>query len=97
MAVNFIDYDVLTTGKKVYDSQADAIMDVVKVLRSMNSDLEQGWSNDTARAFIQRINTDHIPKLEAASAAVLELSQYVNTYLVNRKEEDSQGASSISR
>lgn len=96
MAVNYVDYEVLNTGKTVYANQANEIMEIVKAIKSMNSDLGQGWSNETARAFIVRIENDHIPKLEKASAAIQEISDYINTYLANRQSEDSQGASAIS-
>ena len=96
MAVNYVDYEVLNTGKTVYANQANEIMEIVKAIKSMNSDLGQGWSNETARAFIVRIENDHIPKLEKASAAIQDISDYINTYLANWHREDSQGASAIS-
>ena len=95
MAVNYVDYDVLTTGKTVYANQASAIMDIVGIINRMNADLQQGWSNDTARAFVDRISTDHIPNLEKASVAIQEVSKYINTYIADRQSEDSQGASAI--
>ena len=66
------------------------------MLITKNSDLQQGWSNETARAFVERINSDHIPKLQKASEAIQEVSDYINTYLANKKDEDTQGASAIS-
>ena len=96
MAVNFVDYEVLAQGKTEYANQAAAIMDIVDKINRMNADLMQGWSNDTARAFVERISNDHIPKLQKASAAMQEVSAYINTYLANKQEEDSQGASAIS-
>jgi len=96
MAVNYVDYEVLNTGKTVYANQAAAIMDIIDTINRMNGDLQQGWSNETARAFVERISSDHIPKLQKASEAIQEVSDYINTYLANRKSEDSQGASAIS-
>lgn len=96
MAVNYVDYEVLNTGKTVYANQANAIMDIIDAINRMNSDLQQGWSNETARAFVERISSDHIPKLRKASEAIQEVSDYINTYLANRQSEDSQGASAIS-
>lgn len=96
MAVNFVDYEVLAQGKTEYANQAAAIRDIVDKINRMNADLMQGWSNDTARAFVERISNDHIPKLQKASEAIQEVSTYINTYLVNKQEEDSQGASAIS-
>lgn len=96
MAVNYVDYEVLNTGKTVYANQAAAIMDVIDAINRMNGDLQQGWSNETARAFVERISSDHIPKLKKASEAIQEVSDYINTYLANKQSEDSQGASAIS-
>lgn len=96
MAVNYVDYEVLDTGKTVYADQASAILGVIETLSNMNSNLEQGWSNETARAFVERMRTDHIPKLQKASEAIQEVSDYIKNYLANKKDEDTQGASAIS-
>lgn len=96
MAVNYVDYEVLNQGKTVYANQAAAIMDIIDTINRMNADLQQGWSNDTARAFVERIGSDHIPKLQRASEAIQEVSDYINTYLANKQSEDAQGASAIS-
>lgn len=96
MAINYIDYDVLNQGKTVYNQQADAIINVINVIKQMNSALEQGWSNETARSFVERINSDHLPKLQKASEAIQEVSDYINNYLANKQDEDRQGASAIS-
>ena len=37
MAINKVDYDVLTTGVSVYSNQAGAIDDVIKTLVNMNA------------------------------------------------------------
>lgn len=96
MAVNYVDYEVLEQGKTVYAQQADAIINVIDAIKRMNADLQQGWSNETARAFAERIDSDHIPKLQKASEAIREVSEYIKTYGLNRKDEDTQGASGIS-
>ena len=69
MAVNFVDYDVLNEGKTLYANQAGAIDDVINAIIRMNGQLQEGWSNETARAFVQRIDSDHIPKLRNAALA----------------------------
>lgn len=96
MAVNYIDYDVLHDGEKSYATQAATIRDVISSIKKMNDALMQGWSNETARAFVQRIDTDHIDKLEKASAALDEVSMYIKNYLANKQDEDTQGAGAIS-
>ena len=96
MAVNFVDYDVLAKGKDVYANQASAIMDIIGIINNMNGELQEGWSNETARAFVERISSDHIPKLQKASEAIQEVSDFINSYLTNKQSEDKQGASNIS-
>ena len=96
MSVNYIDYEVLAHGQTEYANQAAAILAIIEKINRMNSDLTQGWSNETARAFVERISSDHIPKLQKASEAIQEVSDYISSYLANRQEEDSIGASAIS-
>lgn len=96
MAINYVDYEVLTTGKNVYAKQASDILGIIDTINRMNSDLQQGFRNETARAFIERISSDHIPKLQKASEAIQEVSDYLNTYLANRQDEDTRGAAAIS-
>ena len=88
MAVNLVDYDVLEKGKTDYANQAQSILDIISKINSMN--------NDTAQAFVERIKTDHIPKLQKASAALQEVSDYIKTYLSNKQQEDIQGAHGVS-
>ncbi len=96
MAVDYVDYDVLEQGKTDYANQASAISTVIASIKRMNSDLMQGWNNETARAFLDRINSDHIPKLEKASAAIQEVSDYIQAYLKDKQEYDAQGAGAVS-
>lgn len=95
-SINYIDYDVLERGKNVYHEQADALTSIVSLLNSMNAELEDGWSNETARAFVDRMRTDHIPKLEKASIAIQEVSDYIASYMNNRQSEDREGGAAIS-
>ncbi|MDO5812376.1 MAG: WXG100 family type VII secretion target [Bacillota bacterium] len=95
MAVNYVDYDVLTTGVSVYASQASALNDVLTALNKMNGELEAGWSNDTARAFIERFNTEHGPALQQAAEAIQSISDYINSYMQARQDDDAAGASAV--
>ena len=56
MAVNKVDYEVLTSGVSVYSNQAGALDDVINSLVQMNGQLQDGWTNQTADAFIQSIS-----------------------------------------
>lgn len=96
MAVNLVDYDVLEKGKTDYANQAQSILDIISKINSMNNELMNGWQNNTAQAFVERIKTDHIPKLQKASAALQEVSDYIKTYLSNKQQEDIQGAHGVS-
>lgn len=95
MAINYVNYDVLNEGKTLYAKQAGAIDDVITAINSMNAQLQEGWSNETARAFIQRIDSDHIPKLRNAAAAIQEVSDYIGTYLANIIDIDTGGANAL--
>lgn len=96
MSVNYVDYDAVSAGRKVYEDQAAAINEVISTINKVNEQLRDGWSNETARAFVQRISDDHVPKLQKASEAIQEVADYINTYLANKQDEDKQGASAIS-
>lgn len=98
MNVNFIDYDVLAEGVKEYNKQAQAILEVVMKIETMNKVMvERGWSNKTAKAFVDRIGTDHIPKLKKASEALQEVSEYIKKYGLDKQDDDAQGASALAR
>lgn len=96
MAINYVDYEVLAQGKTVYSTKAGELQQILSDLVSMNSQLMEGWQNDTARAFVARFDADHKPAIEKVINALNEISTYIQTYSSNRQEEDSQGASAIS-
>ena len=64
MAVNKVDYEVLTTGVSTYGNQAEAISEALNALITMNGQLQEGWTNQTADAFIQRFEDEYKPALE---------------------------------
>lgn len=45
MAVNKVDYEVLTSGVSVYANQAEALDEVIQALVKMNGELQGGWTN----------------------------------------------------
>lgn len=96
MSVNYVDYDVLLKGVSTYKAQADQLKQLTQALYNMNGELEQGWNNKTAAAFIQRFNSDFGPKLTNAAEAIDEISNYINQYLNQRQDEDAENASLIS-
>ena len=51
-STNYVNYEVLESGVSVYSNQSEAITNVMSSLVSMNDELQSGWQNDTARAFI---------------------------------------------
>ena len=63
MAVNKVDYEVLTSGVSVYSNQAGALDDVINSLVQMNGQLQDGWTNHTADAFIERFENEYKPDL----------------------------------
>lgn len=96
MAINYVDYEVLEQGKATYSNAAGELTDLLGKLDNMNGQLAEGWKNDTARAFVERFNSDHKIAIQKVVAALEDISQYINTYSSNRKDEDTQGASAIS-
>lgn len=95
MAVNKVDYDVLTTGVKTYGEQADAINDALNALISMNGQLEAGWTNQTASAFLERFEDEYKPALENVRDAVQSISDYIQSYMQARQDDDAAGAAAV--
>ena len=81
MAINKVDYDVLTTGVSVYSNQAGAIDDVIKTLVNMNGQLQDGWTNQTADAFIERFESEYKPALENARDAIQSISDFIQNII----------------
>ncbi len=95
MAINKVDYDVLGTGVTTYANQAQAIDEALNTLINMNGQLQEGWTNQTASAFIERFNDEYKPALENVRDAVQSISDYIQQYVTNKQDEDAQGASAI--
>ena len=81
MAVNKVDYEVLTTGVSTYGNQAEAINEALNALVTMNGQLQEGWTNQTADAFIQRFEDEYKPALENVIEAVQSISDYIQSYI----------------
>lgn len=96
MATNKIDYDVLEQASKTYSNEAAAIAEVLSKLDSVNSStLAEGWQNDTARAFIERYETEHKKALQAARDSIADIADYIARYRQAEIERDASGASSV--
>lgn len=95
MAINKVDYEVLTAGVGVYANQADAIDDALNALIQMNGQLEDGWTNQTAEAFIQRFEDEYQPALENARDAIQAISDYIQSYMQARQDDDAAGAAAV--
>lgn len=95
MAINKVDYDVLTTGVSVYARQAEALDDVINSLVTMNGELQEGWTNQTSDAFIQRFEDEYKPALENVREAVQSISDFIQSYMQNRQADDEQGAAAV--
>ena len=80
MAVNKVDYEVLTTGVSTYGNQAEAINEALNALVTMNGQLQEGWTNQTADAFIE---------------AVQSISDYIQSYMQARQDDDAAGAAAV--
>ncbi|WP_075679690.1 WXG100 family type VII secretion target [Roseburia sp. 831b] len=95
MAVNKVDYEVLTNGVSVYANQAEALDEVIQALVKMNGELQNGWTNQTADAFIERFEDEYKPALENARDAVQSISDFIQNYMQNRQDDDAQGAAAV--
>lgn len=95
MAINKVDYEVLTTGVSVYGTQAGELDGVITALVNMNGQLQDGWTNQTADAFIERFELEYKPALENARDAVQSISEFIQSYMQNRQDDDAAGAASV--
>lgn len=95
MAVNKVDYEVLTTGVSTYGNQAEAINEALNALVTMNGQLQEGWTNQTADAFIQRFEDEYKPALENVIEAVQSISDYIQSYMQARQMMMLQGAAAV--
>lgn len=95
MAVNKVDYEVLTSGVSVYANQAEALDEVIQALVKMNGELQGGWTNQTADAFIARFEDEYKPALENARDAIQSISDFIQSYMQNRQDDDAQGAAAV--
>ena len=95
MAINKVDYEVLTTGVSVYHTQAEALDEVLTTLVNMNGQLQDGWTNQTATAFIERFGAEYGPALENARDAIESISVFIQTYMDNKQADDEQGAAAV--
>lgn len=95
MAINKVDYEVLTTGTSVYGQQAEAISDSLKSLIAMNDQLKEGWTNLTADAFLERFEDEYRPALENVIEAVQSISDYIQSYMDARQQDDQAGANAV--
>lgn len=92
---NYVNYETLTNGVNVYSVQSQNIVELMNTLASMNGELEQGWQNETARAFIEMYDSTHKPALQATAEALMDISNYIQNYMDARQSEDSAGAAGI--
>ena len=75
MAVNKVDYEVLTSGVSVYSNQAGALDDVINSLVQMNGQLQDGWTNQTADALnVLRMNTNRHLRMQGMQSRVFLIS-----------------------
>lgn len=86
---------MLESGISVYANQAGALDDVLTALVQMNGQLQEGWTNLTAEAFIERFENEYKPALENARDAIQSISDYIQNYMQNKQDDDAQGASAI--
>jgi len=97
MAINKVDYEVLSTGVSVYRREAGTLDEVLRALVQMNGHLQDGWTNQTADAFIERFESEYKPALENARDAIQSISEFIQNYMQNRQDDDAAGAAAVRR
>lgn len=95
MATNKIDYEALERAATTYENQATALADMVAKLDSTNATLAEGWQNETARAFIERYESQHKKALKSAGEALHNISAYIKKYSADEIARDQSGANSV--
>lgn len=95
MSANIIDYEVLDEAKVVYANQAEALNEVLNVLINMNTRLQEGWTNQTSEAFINRFEAEYKVNLQNVREAIHGISEYIASYSANRMDEDTASARGI--
>ena len=96
MSKNYVDYDVLAQAKALYSDKAGQLEEILSQIISMNNTLYPGgWDNLTAKAFVERFDSDHKVAIQKVIEALNDISNYINSYSSNRMSEDEAGASAI--
>ena len=95
MAVNKVDYEVLTSGVSVYANQAEPLDELIQALVKMKGEIQGGWTSQTADAFIERFEDEYKPALENARDAIQSISDFIQSYMQNRQDDDAQGAAAV--
>jgi len=95
MAINKVDYEVLASGVNVYHNQSQALDEVLRALVAMNGQLQDGWTNQTATAFVERFEAEYGPALENARDAIESISVFIQNYMDSRQADDEQGAAAV--
>ncbi len=90
-----MDYEVLQSGVGIYANQADSLQEVLTALIQMNGQLQDGWTNQTSDAFIQRFEEEYKPALENARDAIQSISDYISSYMQARQDDDAAGAAAV--
>ena len=96
MAINKVDYEVLRRGASTYNTQAQAINEVLRACKTMNDQLAGGWTNETATAFIERFDREYSPALRKTVEALESISAFITSYATNRQQDDAASARQIS-
>lgn len=95
MAINKVDYEVLADGVTTYGNEATALDAVITALTNMNTKLQEGWTNQTSDAFIQRFEEEYKPALTNVRDAVQSISDYIQSYSSARQDDDAAGAQAV--
>lgn len=96
MARNVVDYELLAQGKASYSQKAKDLGDILKQLERMNSNMMEGWQNETATAFVKRFESDHKKKINSLIGELEKISSYLLKYAEEIRRIDHEGAGGVS-
>lgn len=93
---NYINYDVVLECAGKFEQGAEAIAQTAADLSRCNDKLvNDGWRNDTARAYKQRYEEEHKKALQGVETAMREVATFLRNYVQNKSEGDSTEASHL--
>ena len=85
---NLIDYDVISSCKSFYSNKAEQLSELLRDMKSTNTQMLNGFDNETSHAFVERFDGDHAKAIQNVIASLDDISRYLGEYAERRRSED---------